>query len=101
MATLNKSISVVFPVEDYDEKLDNKLRDFLIEKGNTQTTKDHGNYYVITEYSAENLSESWTKLQAEIEEMFPELEADFDESQDDEPWQDPNGTTQALEITLK
>ena len=101
MASLNKVASVFFPVDAYDENLDNDLRDFLISKGMTEMTKDHGNYYVIAEYNADNLIGSWKALQSELEEKFEDLETDLDVSQDNEPWQDPNSTTQALEITLK
>ena len=91
MAKMNiglvKTIGVSFDMSDpgYSEALEASLRDFLSDRGIEESTRRKGIEYKMIEYDAEDMTVSWKRLEADLEDAFPQLKTQYSEGVDEDP----------------
>lgn len=97
---LIKTVGVTYDMRGGSEELEVSLRDFLSARGIEEMQRRNGLQYKNIEYDAEDMTVSWKKLEAEIEETFPNLRTRFTEGVEEEPWEDQYNNYEHLEISI-
>lgn len=102
MAEVIKTIGVNYDTKStyYSENLEAELRDFLDDKGIIESKRNMGLKYKFIDYDAGEMSTSWLRLQADIEEKFPQIEMDLIEGEEEDEDGNYIGDYETLELSL-
>lgn len=96
---LIKTIGVNYDIkkDSFTNELETSVRDFFKERGINETKRNKGIKYKFIDYDADEMTVSWNRLQADMEDAFPSLKLQYTEGVDDE--EDYNGRYENLEVS--
>ena len=95
---LIKSVGLSIP--EANEELDASLRDFLEDRGIEEERRKVIMKTTYLEYNAEDMKVSWHRLQADLEDLYPQLKFQFTEGETDSETEEYFYNYENLEIYI-